>query len=210
MNHNQADKLITDHGDYLTATEVNVFRSVLAKADFRDCSVPAFVTPRLAKLASGCRISERTARRALTHLDRHGWLSYQPGNGRGHRAKFQLVPRVPDAKCGCPRKGDTSDPFSGDKGGHQRPIKGDSGDAVVPAQSAFCTKGRGRGEVEGTAALQPSRDHYVSLPAPVAVPEPDPQLGPDPSSNVVPIRRKTFASLSSPRADYLWSLAHDS
>lgn len=62
------------------------------------------------ELARWAGLSTRQVQRAMGHLEAHGWLKVERGNGRGKGSRYCLVPRVPDMVCGC-RKGDTVTPI---------------------------------------------------------------------------------------------------
>ncbi len=108
MRRSEAGRLL-DHGSYLTTAEKIIYLILLERSDNSDCTIPQHMTPRASALAGRAGLSLRTVRRALRHLAIHGWATYEPARGRGHRATIQLAPRQPDDVCTCREKGDTSD-----------------------------------------------------------------------------------------------------
>ena len=77
---------------------------LLEGADNDTCLVPEYTTPSMTELQMWTRLGRSTVYRVLSHTEAHGWLSRQSGRGRGHKTRYQLVPRQPDDDCVCPPK----------------------------------------------------------------------------------------------------------
>jgi hypothetical protein len=81
-----------------------VFLILLERSDNTDCTVPAFMTPSLAQLADATGYTVSATKEALTHLEKHGWLSRARGaGGRGHKSGYQLTA---GSSCGSARPAD--------------------------------------------------------------------------------------------------------
>ena len=52
---------------------------------------PGASTPDLAQIAAALCCSERNTRLLLRRMQEQGWIDWQPGNGRGHRSRLNLL-----------------------------------------------------------------------------------------------------------------------
>ena len=170
MNKNEADKLVRGCR-YLTPGQRLVFLTLLGRVDYATCELPERFTPTLAELAGWTGLAEKSVKRSLAHLDAHGWVGREVGRGRGHKSRYELLPRTPDPQCGCrPVKGDKMTPFTegrkgvigGEKRGHSDPRKGDIGDRKAAGQQPVSLEGReGEGRVMPDTTMNTRTSEYV-------------------------------------------------
>ena len=99
----------------LPARDFKVFMVLMKRATWSTAEIqPRFQPRNLAELADWCRVSPAGLKRALSHLQRHGWiLRYRHCGakgigGRGHSTHYQLD-RGTDCSCIAPRPGPVSD-----------------------------------------------------------------------------------------------------
>jgi hypothetical protein len=73
-------------------SERAIFYTLLERSDNSDCSIPAHMTPSLAQLAAAACCSKSTAALAVSHLERHGWLTRKRSKGgRSRKTTYQLA-----------------------------------------------------------------------------------------------------------------------
>lgn len=166
MKRNDAGRIVKRCA-YLAPTDKLVFLMLLEGADNTNCTVPDYMTPTTPELAVWTSLSLATVKRSIRHLELHGWLQRDPGRGRGRKSTYGLVPREPDACCGCEKvslralsdesKGVTPEPFMDTKGvtgdkkrGHLEQEKG-SDDLGTPQVSPAIV---GRDSREGREQYQ--------------------------------------------------------
>lgn len=106
MNRYEAGKLVRSSA-WLRLSERTLMLVLLERAHNKTCEIEAKYAPHSRdELARWAGVSVRQVQRGLQHLERHGWLALERGNGRGKGTRYCLVPRLPDVECHCP-KGDT-------------------------------------------------------------------------------------------------------
>lgn len=126
MRRGEAWKVLRDRGGWMRMSERTIFYALLERSDNADCSVPANMTPSLVQLAESCCCSEASVKRALNHLERHGWVTRARvrNAGRGHKTGYQLAPGLTCPPF-CPdHKGAHGEPLYDEKGAHGEPQKG--------------------------------------------------------------------------------------
>lgn len=145
---------------YLTSSEKHVLLTLLEVAQNDDCTLLDRWTPSVSTLSVQTSLSLATVKRAMRHLELHGWLSRKPGMGRGHKSSYALLPREPDALCPC-EKGSPRTPCESTKGltmslerGHSEPRKGSRGLENPQVEPGFALREAGIGE--GVVGKAPS------------------------------------------------------
>ena len=103
MRRNEAGRLVK-RSRYLMLSEKCILLMLLEGSDNDTCRVPDYATPSVVELQTWTRLGRSTVYRVLSHTEAHGWMSRESGRGRGHKTRYQLVPRQPDEDCGCPPK----------------------------------------------------------------------------------------------------------
>ena len=92
MNRNELGKHRREHGQWMRPSERIVFLILLERSDNADCTIPAFMTLSLAELADSAGYTISAAAEALTHLERHGWLTRtRSKGGKGHKTSYRLA-----------------------------------------------------------------------------------------------------------------------
>lgn len=137
---------------YLTSSEKHVLLTLLEVAQNDDCTLLDRWTPTVAALSIQTSLSLATVKRAMRHLEQHGWLCRRSGQGRGHKSSYALLPREPDALCSC-EKGSQRTPCVATKGltmshkrAHSEPRKGSRGLGNPQVEPGFALREAGIGE----------------------------------------------------------------
>src|SRR5438046_1316600 len=91
MRRGEGGKHLRTRGRWMRPSERIVFLILLERSDNTTCSVPSFMTPSLTQLADAARYSNSATAEALTHLERHGWVTGARGGGRGRKSGYQLA-----------------------------------------------------------------------------------------------------------------------
>lgn len=96
-----------------------VFLVLLERSDNTDCTIPAYMTPSLPQLADATGYTVSTAKEALTHLEKHAWMTRARGpGGRGRKSGYQLTAGRecdapnPSACIRLPKQADGSAPLT--------------------------------------------------------------------------------------------------
>jgi hypothetical protein len=125
----------------LPMAETLVMLQLLRRADNSTLEIPAWLLPSLPVLAREARLGKpgspdlRRLRRVLAHLDQHGWLRYEPGQGRGRKSSYLLIPgRFVPEPCTCIKGGATVPLSAPEKGAPQPEKRGHRG--TSPRSSA--------------------------------------------------------------------------
>jgi hypothetical protein len=159
MRRSDAGKHLRTHGRWMRPSERIVFLILLERSDNTDCSVPAWITPSLAQLAdaAGCTVS--TTAEALSHLEKHGWLTRaRSKGGRGQKSGYQLTAGQP---CGAaspasclrpPKQSDGSDSLT-EKQSDGSEQKQSDGSWSNRRSNAVSDVGHRRGRVKKDPAL---------------------------------------------------------
>ena len=74
----------------LTAADKAGFRCLLDKADYETAELPPEFTPAQKDIARQIRVTVRTVKRAMQHLERHGWLQATGTTGPGKTRRYTL------------------------------------------------------------------------------------------------------------------------
>lgn len=128
---------------HFPTADYRVYNTLLKRADFRTTEIPErFQFRSVVKLAEFCEVSPAAARRSIAHLERHGWLKHDPGNGRGHRTIYTLLVGEP---CDC--KGAHTEHLSARKGAQDQRIKVLKPERVSAGEPADCAGMAVKGEV---------------------------------------------------------------
>jgi DNA-binding MarR family transcriptional regulator len=119
VKRSQAGKHL-DAATWLTTSDQVVFLKLLERADNATCEMPHWFNPTIPELASKVHLGRSTVISAIKHLEHHGWLKVDRGNGRGRRSAYQLMPgdRERLDLCGpeCPKRVQRLDRLSRLKG----------------------------------------------------------------------------------------------
>ena len=83
----------------MPVTERFTVMMLLRRAHNDTLEVPPWRTPRVIGLAAEVGVGKRQMQRVLAHLDCHRWLKHVPGQGRGRKSVYLLLP---DGKPGTP------------------------------------------------------------------------------------------------------------
>jgi len=119
----------------LPPRDFKVFMVLMKKATWVTAEIkPQFQPRRLGELAAWCRMSEANVKRALNHLERHGWVvrhRHVTRKGTGGRSRPTSYQLEHGRDCDCPKraqdepdKGVQDEPVSGHKGAQDEPRKG--------------------------------------------------------------------------------------
>jgi hypothetical protein len=147
MRRGEAWKALRERGGWMRMSERVVFYVLLERSDNADCSIPATMTPSLVQLADACCCSKASVKRALNHLERHGWLTRTrvTNPGRGHKTGYQLAPGVA-CPSGCPHQKGAHEPLYDEKGAHEEPQKGAHSHRENPRSTPVLHEGITEGE----------------------------------------------------------------
>jgi hypothetical protein len=72
---------------------------LLRRAHNDTLEVPAWRTPTVPELAAEVGVGKRDMQYVMDHVDYHHWAKHVPGQGRGHRSVYLLLP---DGGAGTP------------------------------------------------------------------------------------------------------------
>jgi hypothetical protein len=140
ISRGKAEDAVAEAG--LPMIETLTMMMLLRRAHNDTLEVPDWRTPSLPQLAREVRCDVRRLKRVRAHLDQHRWLKYVPGQGRGHKSVYLLLPEgEPGDSCNCIKEGSRDPLLQPEKRGHLEPIKGGIGRDISPAQSTDVTKG---------------------------------------------------------------------
>jgi DNA-binding MarR family transcriptional regulator len=115
VNRSRAERAVEESD--LDQAEALLMMMLLRRAHNDTLAVPDWRTPALPQLAVAARVSESTARRRLAHLEKHGWVKRSPGDGRGRKSTYALLPEgATPGKCDCPKGVTQMEPFQAVKG----------------------------------------------------------------------------------------------
>jgi Helix-turn-helix domain len=152
MRRGEAWKPLRERGGWMRMSERAVFHVLLERSDNGDCMVPDYMTPSLVQLAEACCCSKSTAALALSHLERHGWLTRKRSKGgQGHKTAYRLGDGFtcpPD----CPKRSDSRTVHE-DKQADSRTVKRSDSHSQNGRSDPVSDVGIGEGGNRGGGAL---------------------------------------------------------